>query len=392
MKRVLVCAPGMPEFDREGGSRRIFHLLEFLQEDGLAVSYLARNGGNNRYYPDILRQRGIATYAGQESMWAGDEYLPDIVPLLKAARFDLIIFAFWYIAEQYMPLVRLHSPGTKVVVDSIDLHFLRAAREVLGQADGQVRRAIDAPLAMEMMRELTTYAAADGVLAVSEKEAGLVNDFTNNSSLAYSVPLMEDLPPSVIPVDQRRGILFIGNFRHPPNVEALEFLFQKIVPHLDRRILERHPVYVVGNGLSSDLATRINGLENVHLVGWVPSVVPYLHSARLTVVPLLSGAGTKTKLIQALTVGTPTVSTTIGVEGLNLTRGHDVLVADDPEVFAQEIDRLCGDNELWLKLSSRGRESITLAHGRLAVKSRFTQALASVFAVNPSGTQDAASR
>src|SRR5438105_431427 len=121
----------MPEFDREGGSRRIFHLVQFLQNDGWSVTYLARDGTAGEYYSRTLRQRGVATYAGKESRWVGGEYLADHATLFDRGQFDLAIFAFWYIAEQYLPDLRAISPNTRVVVDSIDLHFLRSARSAI---------------------------------------------------------------------------------------------------------------------------------------------------------------------------------------------------------------------------------------------------------------------
>ncbi len=94
---------------------------------------------------------------------------------------------------------------------------------------------------------------------------------------------------------------------------------------------------------------------------------------------MLHGAGTKTKLIQTLTVGTPAVSTSIGIEGLNLTPREQVLVADQPEQFAEEIVRLTRDRELWEKLSLAGRRHIAILHGREAVRKAFLVALSTLF-------------
>ena len=121
--RALVVAPKMPEFDREGGSRRIFHLLEFFQQAGWTVSFAADNARDGERYARMLQQMGIATYAFHESWLNGKNALIDPERLFGAGQFDLVLFAFWVCAENYIPLLRALSPAPTVVVDSIDIHF-----------------------------------------------------------------------------------------------------------------------------------------------------------------------------------------------------------------------------------------------------------------------------
>src|SRR5687767_3750197 len=112
-KRALVCAPRVPEFDRESGSRRVFHLIEFLQEAGWAVCFIAQNGAGSERYVQLLQQRGVETSIGFGS---------HTDQLIAARRFDAAIFAFWHLAEKHIPAVRRFSPDTRVIVDMIDLH------------------------------------------------------------------------------------------------------------------------------------------------------------------------------------------------------------------------------------------------------------------------------
>ena len=121
----------------------------------------------------------------------------------------------------------------------------------------------------------------------------------------------------------------------------------------------------------------------VNAVGWVPSVHPYLNSARVSVVPLLYGAGTKRKLIQALRAGTPTVSTSVGVEGLGVKPGSEVLVADDAPSFAASVERLIEDQELWSRLADAGRKLIEPAYSRATTHTRFRDAVAEVLEREP---------
>ncbi|HEX8501930.1 MAG TPA: glycosyltransferase [Pyrinomonadaceae bacterium] len=379
VKRVLVCAPLIPEFDREGGSRRIFHLLEFFKDDGWAVSFMAQNAMTGMRYAQTLQQMGIPTYVTHNPWPGGESSLINPVQLIATGHFDIILLAFWHHAETYLSVIRAQSPHTRVVIDSIDLHFLRQARSVFCQTreDGSTH-ALDAQYAHEMVRELNAYSAADAVLTVSEKEAGLVNDFTADSSLAYAVPDTEDLALSDVPRDERKGILFVGNYRHPPNVQAVEYLCKSVLPLVPEDVLAAHPVYIIGNGLNETVIGYGRDLPNVLMVGWVPSVLPYLQRARMSVIPLLYGAGTKRKLMQSVMVGTPSVSTSIGTEGLNLEDGSDVLVADDPARFADSITQLVRDDALWEKLVLHGRSKIMAIHGRESVKARFNAVISEI--------------
>jgi glycosyltransferase involved in cell wall biosynthesis len=372
LKKALVCAPLPPEFDRESGSKRVFDTIVFLQEAGWAVSFVAENGSGGERYEHLLNRRGVATYRG---------FGRRTEQLFEGGQFDLAIFAFWYLAERHMPVMRRLSPETRLVIDTIDLHFVRNARRLFRDAAGCVAP-LDKPYGDEMIRELNAYSFADAVLAVSQKEADLVNDLLGDPDGAHFAPDWEDLSLSPAPFAERKGILFIGNFRHPPNVEAAEYLCDKIVPLLDEDFLKRQPLYIVGNGLTPAICKSKLGppRPGVKIVGWVPSVVPYLERCRISIVPLLHGAGTKRKLVQSLMCGTPAVSTTVGIEGLHLTDGRDVLVADDLHRFARAIEALASDGRLWEEISAAGRRQIETSHGRQAAYKQWTDVLARLMA------------
>jgi glycosyltransferase involved in cell wall biosynthesis len=147
------------------------------------------------------------------------------------------------------------------------------------------------------------------------------------------------------------------------------------VPRLDPSLLAAHPISIVGNALSTDMLGPLAGHPHVHAVGWVPSVQPYLERVRLSVLPLRHGAGTKRKLLQSLLFGTPCVSTSVGIEGLGLENGREVLVADTAAAFAEAIGRLVSDEATWRALAQRGRALVEATHGRDVVRGRLAAAL-----------------
>ena len=358
--RVLVCGL-MPEVDRDSGSRRVWDLIVFLQELGCHVTFVSHHATYIPRYAQALQQRGIAVFGGSAT---------SVEPLIATGAFDLAVFGLWFLAEPHLEFIRTRSPQTRIVIDSIDLHFLRNARHVFTTTRGRGTAALDPAYGADFVRELNTYAQSDGVLAVSQKEADLINDLVADASLTRSMPDNEDLAVSPVPMVERQGIVFIGCFRHVPNVGAVEFLCKKILPLIDPALLEEHPVYIIGDGLDDTVRDFAKGLPYVRMVGWVPSVLPYLERARLSVIPLLFGAGTKRKMLQALMTGTPTVSTAVGAEGFKLRDGEHALIANHAAEFAAGMTRLLTDGELWEKLARAGRTHLAAMHGRQIPKAR----------------------
>ena len=349
-------------------------VIEFLLADGWAVSFIAENArprGGERYM-QMLRQRGVAAYGGFGGRT--DE-------LIAEGGFDIAICAFWYIAELLLPRLRVLSPHTRVAVHTIDLHFLRNARRLFGRGER-----LDLDYAGEFARELNVYSGCDGVVAVSTKEAELVGSLIGDPSRAFTLPDNEEHAVSPFAFGDRHGLVFVGNFRHPPNVEAVRWLLEDIVPALPSGLLDDHPLYIVGNELPDSVHQLGAGLAGVRMVGWAPSVVPYLHRARVSVVPLLHGAGTKRKVIQALAAGTPVVTTSVGLEGLDLRDSEHVLLADDVTGFVSAITRLVNDRRLWSRLALNGRAAVATNHSRAEASRQFRFVLDTILALDAKKT------
>ena len=360
---LLVATPEIPEPERQSGSRKLFQQITLLRELGADVTVVCENdhGPHDRL---LLEQSGVPVFPFTE--------LPR---LLSSVHFDLALVAFWSFAEQCIPMIRERAPWTAIMIDSIDLHFVRRVREELRMASTSELQDSDAILGAEIRRELNAYAAADLVLTVSQREAKLINDVLIDPGRAVWVPDWEDFPPSSTPFEERHGILFVGNFRHPPNEDALAWLCTDIVPRIDRAALERHPVAVVGNALADELLDLCESTAGVQPIGFVPSLLPYFGHARLFVAPLLTGAGTKRKLIQAGMVGVPTVATSIATEGLDIVDGEGVVIADDAAAFAEQISSHLEDRDRWTAVAHRGRDRLIRSNGPETARRQLSEAV-----------------
>jgi glycosyltransferase involved in cell wall biosynthesis len=372
-RHALVTHIRMPAVDRDAGSQLVDHTIRFLLGGGWRVTFIAKEEPDvaERRHGERLRRMGVPAYAGFG--WAER--------LLTSARFDLALISYWEPAATLVPLVRRLSPHTRVIVNTVDLHFLRDARRSLAR---QV--ALDGAFGATAANELNAYSKADAMLAVSDKERDLLADFFGDR--VFTLPLVHDVERSAQPLGERRGMVFVGNFRHLPNCEAVEFLCRDILPLLEPGLLDRHPLTVLGNRLEHARLAIDPTAPGVNMVGWVPSVQPYLHRARLGVVPLRHGAGVKGKVVEPMMGGTPVVTTPIGAEGLDLVQGEHALIGSDAADLAAGITRLLTDDELWHRLARQGADHVDIRLRPDVVGPRFHEIVERVMARPVGGDVD----
>ncbi len=175
------------------------------------------------------------------------------------------------------------------------------------------------------------------------------------------------LPTAVIPngvdVDEKRpspeqshnhDILLIGALSHPPWADAVHYFHDQIFSRVRTKLPDARMV-IVGN---APLHIQALASPQVIVTGWVESVESYYRQALLSVVPLRSGGGTRLKILESLAYGRAVVSTTVGCEGLDLVPDHDLLVANEPVQFAEQVVRLMLDGELRHRLVGNGRVTV----------------------------------
>jgi glycosyltransferase involved in cell wall biosynthesis len=150
-----------------------------------------------------------------------------------------------------------------------------------------------------------------------------------------------------------KRLIFVGHLRYPPNIDAVRFLAHHILPALHARIPEAR-LTVVGDGAPGALG-EFRGRDDIDLVGRVPSPLPYYQDAHVAVVPLRAGGGTRLKILEAMALGRPVVSTPLGCEGLAVEDDKHLLIADDAEGFVAAVARLLTDRALAGRLTLEAR-------------------------------------
>ncbi len=352
---VLVIDHRVPMPDHDAGSLRMLRLVETLQELGCRVTFAPDDNACPQPYTRQLQARGVdviygATWMGRELAAIGDEL-------------QLAIVSRPYVAAQHTHVLREYAPQTIIAYDTVDLHYVREQRRA---AVGVPHALAKAATIREL--ELGLVRGSDVTIVVSDEEREQLEREAPGSKVIV-IPVVNEIVERVPPLGDRRGVLFVGGFEHPPNVDAALALVNDVMPPVWERLGDV-PVVIAGSKPTPEIEALAG--PNVEVTGWVEDLQPLIDGARAMAAPLRYGAGMKGKVTQSLGCGLPVVTTPTGAEGLGAEDGRDLLIAADAAGLAERIVRLHEDDALWQRLSTAGQDvvrrvaSVELMRERLA--------------------------
>lgn len=340
-RRVLVLEHCTPTPDQDAGSVSVFNILLLLRNMGYQVTFIPED--NFLYmsdYTTLLQRVGIEVlyHPYQNSV---EQHLIE-----SGSRYDLAFLFRPAVVQKHLQAVRKYAPQAKVLFYTHDLHYLRMLREAALQNNSDKKTA-----ALEMKQiELAAMRAVDASILVSPAEMEVLRTDLPDQKL-HVLPLILDIPGTDIPFSQRNDIVFVGGFQHPPNIDAVQHFVAEVMPRL-RPLLPGIRFFVVGSKPTAEIHALAG--DDVIISGFIPDLTSYLNRMRVAVAPLRYGAGVKGKIGTAMAAGLPTVATELGAEGMGLTDGENIFVADDPQLYAEVIARLYKDESLWNHVSRSG--------------------------------------
>lgn len=273
---------------------------------------------------------------------------------------SIVVFDRFLTEEQFGWRVTKNCPDALTILDLEDLHSLRRSREnALRQ--NRAFSVEDLLIHDDAKRELASIFRSDMTLVISEFEMKLLADtFNVNPKLLHYLPiLIEDIPRSEnLPTHtERRDFVFIGNFLHKPNADALRYLTAEIWPTIHKR-LPGVSLNVYGAYPSEAILQMNNPNANFFVRGRADKAADVVKAARVSLAPLRFGAGIKGKLLEAMQCGTPSVTTYIGAEGMHGDLAWNGFIEDDAHSFAQKAAELYSDENLWNQSQKNGFEII----------------------------------
>ncbi|MDD5217910.1 MAG: glycosyltransferase family 4 protein [Candidatus Omnitrophica bacterium] len=159
----------------------------------------------------------------------------------------------------------------------------------------------------------------------------------------------------------KNEMLFCGTLNYKPNEEALSFFCRQIFPFIRRKIPDA-TLTIIGRGITDEVE-KLKLLSGINVIGYVDDTKPFYDHAKLSVVPLLNGGGTRVKILESMIYKTSVVSTAIGAEGLDVIDGVHIAIADKPEEFANRCVELLLDSEKCMRIAMNGHALIKEKYG-----------------------------
>ena len=372
-ERVLLFSPEAPYPLAGGGAMRTASLLHYLSQRAPAdLIVFAPEGAGDPVAalpPGLIEQADavplpyhrraglVRVYRNASRLIRGRLPLMDrfcepaslarVENLLRGRRYRLAVIEHFWCAE-YVDTVRRHADTVVLDLHNVEsaLHAACGASEPFPQNIGH---RLFHERALELERSL--FCRFDLVLAASSADADRVRAACPRAKVAVypnSIPLRE--PPRV---PEQEAIAFSGNLEYHPNRSAVRFFATRVW----RQIREKRPGLVwrlIGKNPHAvqDIVASEPGIE---LSGEVPDALPEIARARVVVVPVLAGSGTRVKIMEAWAAGRPVISSPIGAEGLAAESGRNILLADSPQEWVEQVLKLLDDQARRRELGQGGR-------------------------------------
>ncbi len=387
--QVLVISPYSPAPAVHGGATRMLALLREMRErcDVTLLSFhdtpAEMEPGSLAVLRDLCRDvvliprnrhssggplAPLATFGFFSSALA-----EEIEAWLARRYFDVVQVEYTQMAH-YLPAP---ANGLLRVLVEHDIASTVAARSREAEPSALQRLRMRFDEMRSLRHEVRAIEAADAIIAMSEVDRatlarwvdpGPIHVVPNGVSCREFVPSASAEAPSV----EAPSILFVGFFRHPPNVEAAHYFVRDILPRVRQRVPGVR-LKIVGAYPPSSVLALAEQDPLIEVTGRVPTTAPWYREATVFVAPILKGSGTRLKILEAMASGCPVVSTTIGAEGIEA--GPEVLVrADGDLAFADAVVALLGDPARRAALARAGRQLVERQYDWPVVASRLYRA------------------
>jgi GT2 family glycosyltransferase/SAM-dependent methyltransferase/glycosyltransferase involved in cell wall biosynthesis len=366
-RRVLVLDETAPTPDQDAGSVTAIKVMQVFQQLGYKVVFApVDNFLYQRKYIGDLQRMGV------ECLYA--PFCLDLDAHLKqhGANYDVVHIFRHDVMRRTIDSVRAHCPRAMVMFNNMDLHYLRLQRQA------EVEGGSTAEALSMKATELQTMARADLIFVPSTYERDLLRAEDIGPPVEV-MPFMVDREAPITAAAKAEDIVFLGGFRHPPNVDAVLWFHSEIWP----AVLAARPrarFVVVGAHPTEEILALQS--DRFIVTGRLDDLRPAFETARVFVAPIRYGAGVKGKVYTAMSYGAPVVTTSVGAEGIGLRPGLDALVADTPEGLAADIVRVFEDAALEQRLRLAGpafiEQNATLDAGCRAMLAAMDKAVAPI--------------
>lgn len=347
----------------------MMQLLEFFAAEGFSTTF-ATTAAKTEVMAD-LSSLGIMSEKIELNNESFDLFLKKLNP-------DIVIFDRFMMEEQFGWRVAEVCPEAVRILDTEDLHFLRKARQEAVKIEKDITSSL--LFSDTAKREIASIYRCDLSLIISEVEIKLLREtFGVPGNLLFYLPFMlkqisQEKKTGLSKFKDRKDFISMGNFLHEPNRDAVVQLKKEIWPII-RKKLKDVKLHIFGAYIPEQILQMHNEKEGFLVHGRAISAKAEIEKARVLLAPLRFGAGIKGKFTDAMQTGTPTVTTTLGAEGMAEDLEWNGAVVNDPEAFADAAVMLYENETFWKKAQLNGFQILNTKFSEEIHRERFREIL-----------------
>lgn len=366
-RHILIVDHYVPQWDRDAGSRTMYHYIRLLVEQNFQVTFWPDNLNRDREYATALQKLGVEVIYGPRFIDRFETWL-----LTEAPAFDHILLSRPHVAIKYLDACR--KTVAQLSYYGHDLHFARLELQYEREPSESLRKLIDDFKA----QELRICGTVDKYLYPSQSEIDRLELELGRSGHGLAIPMNIFGPDEIVSPDaidfvgrSQNSALFVGGFTHSPNVDGIIWFIREVWPSVRHHKPDAQLIIVGSNAPEELLKAQGAGIEVLGRISDERLDQLYL-TCGVAIAPLRYGGGVKGKVIEALTKGMPVVTTSVGAQGIP---GADslMMVADTERGFSDAVVSLLGNPDLGLKLAQAGHRFIQQYYSRAAVSAKLDE-------------------
>lgn len=367
-RKLLIIGFVWPEPKSSAAGRRMMQLISLFRKNGFAVTFATT--AQNLEFSEDLSALDIATAAIELNSSTFDDFIKELQP-------NIVVFDRFMVEEQFGWRVAESCPGALKILNTEDLHCLRHERQ-LAVKQKRVFEVADLFSSDVAKREIASILRCDLSLMVSEFEMELLqNQFKIDKQLLYHLPIFAERLNELPKYEERTDFVFIGNFLHDPNWDAVKYLSESVWPLIHSQLPDVK-MRVYGAYASPKAFELHRPKNNFHIMGRADDASEAIKKAKAVLAPIRFGAGIKGKLLEAMQCGTPSVTSCIGAEAMAGNLEWNGFVKNGPVQFADAAVALYLDEALWHISQQNGFEILEKRYERSIFETDFMAKVASV--------------
>ncbi|MFC2073592.1 glycosyltransferase [Campylobacterota bacterium] len=350
MKKILVIGYVWPEPNSSAAGSHMMSILRLYKQQNWQVEFATPSQPTEHMIN--LEDEDISSQSITLNCDSFDTYITQYQP-------DIVMFDRFMMEEQFGWRVEKNCPNALKILDTEDLQCLRHARHQALKAERELTQ--EDLFSNLAKREIAAILRCDISLIISSFEMELlVNTFKVDASLLQHLPFMVDLekcPSQTASFSDRKHFMTIGNFRHAPNWDVVLYL-QKMWPLIRKQIPEAQ-LHIYGS-YPPPKATALNNPKTGFIIkGWAEDALTVMEEARICLAPIRFGAGIKGKLLDAMIMQTPSITTSLGSEGMHHGEPWPGVITDDINEFVEASVTLYNNEQAWINAQ---KNAVSLLH------------------------------